>query len=184
MANGSMLRSCAAVVVFGALAGCANADRDARRRDAIDVAGSYEDAAAAVSIVVDDEADKNDVVVTVTRAAVFAGEADLTAGFDVDALVLELGRGPDGLRDEVDGGENVSFDGGDSTVVSVDGDDVVAGDAVVRWSLRLDGDAAGLTGVLTVSKRVRQPHAGDADGQATESQQQQSPAFAFVPVAR
>ncbi len=163
--------SCSVCVVC--VCACDDGVIAAHRDDAIDVNGSYVDAANGTALVVENEADKNDVRLTFTRDAVPDVEADFVARVDdeaFDARVVVVGNGTDGLRDEATGGENVSVDGGKSTVVDCDGDDVDAGDAVVRWSARLVGDAAGLQGVLRLSLRERRQRAGDVDGASTESE--------------
>lgn len=156
--------------VFCFVCACDDGVRAAHRADAIDVAGRYVDAAAGVVLVVEDEADKNDVQLTFARDAVPDVEVAFVArAAGLDARVVVVGAGPDGVRDEAVGGENVSVDGGASTVVDCDGDDVDADGGVLRWSARLVGDAAGLAGVLRLSLRERRPRAGDVDGASTEA---------------
>lgn len=176
-------RLLAAVVgVVVGVVGCDDAARAARRADAIDVAGAWvddTDVDAIVDVTVTNEADKNDVRVTVARAAVSAAEAALVAGVDVDdfGVVVVMGDGVDEVRAEGDGGENVSFDGGATTRVNVAGDDVDAApvaagssDARLRYSLVLEGDASALRGALVLSHRERRPRPGETDGASTEAE--------------
>ena len=169
------------VVAVALLAPCCVDPRPARRADALDVAGVYAGVVDDSALLIDNEADKNDVRLTLTRAAASTAEAPLLArldgGDDDVALVLELGRGPDDLRTDVDGGENVSFDGGLTSTVSVSGPDVPAlpgpgaRDAALRWSMQLVADVdGGLVGALRLSGIERRPRAGEGDGATTESE--------------
>jgi len=164
------------LVVLGLLS-CVDVERRARRDGAFDIAGTWSDDAAGLSVVIANETDKNDVVVTLERAAPAAVEAPLLALLDDASLALRqvLGAGVDLLRDEVDGGENVSFDGGDHTSVGVTGVDVVveagpdSDDARLRWSLHLEGDADELVGELGLSLRERLKRPAELDGFSVES---------------
>ena len=167
----------AALLTLATTAGCADAVRDARRADAFDVAGRYASADGELEIA--NEADKNDVRLTLTRDAATASEepfaARLIAG---DPRKLELGRGRDSLRTEIDGGENVSFDGGHTSTIQVTGLDVPATptrpdatDARLRWSVLLVANEEGaLAGALRLSSIERRPRAGEVDGFSTESE--------------
>lgn len=166
-------------VVIPGLLSCADAERQARRDGAFDIAGSWADDDAGVSVVIANETDKNDVVVTLDRVAPAADEAPLLALLDDDriALQLVLGAGIDLLRDEVDGGENVSFDDGAHSSVGVTGEDIVveagpdSDDARLRWSLHLEGDAEALAGELRLSLRENLKRPADLDGFSLESRQ-------------
>jgi hypothetical protein len=94
------------------------------------------------------------------------------------ALDLELGRAVERVRTEIDGGENVSFDDGVTSTISVAGVDVaalpsVAGatDARLRWSAVLVADDDdGLSGFLRLSAIERRPRVSEIDGFTTESE--------------
>jgi len=179
----SRLATLVFIVVPAALVGCGDGGREARRADAIDVAGTWlevvTDGRPAASLRIDNESSINDV-----RAIVGRGDDDDALDVDEAAFVarltdpndrlavrsnLELGAGIDGLRDEVDGGENVSFDEGASTSVTVisaafpaDVDDVRV--ASQRWGLALDGDASELRGVLFITTLEQRARADDSNG--------------------
>jgi hypothetical protein len=173
------------MVLGGALlvmAGCAEDPRPNRRATAIDVAGTWREQApegAGASLHIDNEDGVNDVVATLTGRTVADAEAAALARVPSPghraALVatLVLGAGRDAVREETDGGENVSFDGGATTTVQVQGAPVPvtpstpeARDAVLSWALRLDGDDDALAGTLAVLVSEIAPRPGDVDGAA------------------
>lgn len=172
-----------AVVLGGALlfpAGCAEDPRPARRATAIDIAGSWRAPDTGVpSLQIEREDGVNDVVATLRDRTI--GEAEATALARVTSpelraarvATLVLGAGRDAVREETDGGENVSFDGGATTTLQVQGAPVPvtpstprARDAVLSWALRLDGDDDELAGTLAVLVSEIVPRPGDVDGAA------------------
>lgn len=159
--------------------GCGDAARDGRRADAFDLEGQYDGPDGLLQIV--NEQDRNDVRLTLVRAFASPGEQDLLArriDVDQDGRQVEMGRGKDGLLFEVDGGENVSFDGGESSTVSVTGVDFPAlgsaagaTQAVLRWSARLVANAEGrLVGTLSLSSRERRLRPAEVDAFTTQSE--------------
>ncbi|MDP2341094.1 MAG: hypothetical protein Q8O67_09055 [Deltaproteobacteria bacterium] len=167
-------------VAFAVAAGCSDEARQTRRDDAFDVSGTWSGAAGVLTI--DNETDKNDVVVRLERPSSSALEQPfldrVAPPLDKTiALDLELGAGVDGVRTEIDGGENVSFDGGVTSTISVSGVDFAAvptagaTDASLRWSgLLVADDDDGLVGSLRLSAIERRPRASDIDGFTTESE--------------
>jgi len=163
-----------------ALVGCADDPRPLRRAAAIDVAGAWQEVREAgpdATLVIANEGDINNVVATLRDRTI--GDAEAAALGRVpsptqrDGLVveLELGAGRDAVREETDGGENVSFDGGETTTlqlrsapVPIAASSTEAQDATLAWALRLDGDAAGLAGTLAVLMSERVPRTGDVNG--------------------
>lgn len=172
------------VIVCVALAvpvGCSEDPRVARRATALDVAGRWQvvsgDDVVGATVTIVNEADKNDVAVTVTGRAVAAAEAEALARVidaqQQEALVdtVVLGAGRDGIREETDGGDNVSFDLGTTTTVQVTSAPVpvtpVASTtraATLTWTLRLDGTPPQLDGALDLNLVEEQPRVGDIDG--------------------
>lgn len=191
--------SVVAVVVTTLTGACDDGARDARRDAAHDLAGTWSGAwrndddddddpsdQGVLTLVVDNEADKNDVVVKAARDDASAAEAPFIARIDDDgfATALVLGAGNDAARDETDGGENVSVDGGVTSSLAVSSVDLdaevadVSGPAaqgsVVRWTLLVrtdDDDADRLVGVLQVSLLERRERGGERDGFETVSEQ-------------
>ncbi len=179
VANGAVLGG-----VLGG-SGCGDGGRAERRAGAHELAGRWLGVDGAV-LVVDDEADKNDVVAVLTRPAADPAEGPFIARLPdpAVALALVLGEGVDGVRDEVDGGENVSFDGGVTSTLSLTGPELAADasrgatDARVRWTLLLltvpddndNDDVRRLRGGLQVSVREQRPRAGESDGVTVEAE--------------
>lgn len=172
--------------------GCAEDPRPARRATAIDVAGTWleerDDALPGATARVDNEDGIVDVVFTLHDRTVGASEAALLARLpsstDRATLVerLTLGAGRDLVREETDGGENVSFDGGRTTTVQVRSAPVPiaasspsAREATLGFALRLDGDDVSLEGLLTVLVSEVVPRVGDVDGFARETTRLEMP---------
>jgi hypothetical protein len=187
----------ALVAVAGA---CGEDPRVARRATAIDVAGAWQeqrgDGLAGAAVVIGNEADKNDVVVSLTGRVVDAAEAGALALVidpatrDALADTLVLGEGRDAVREETDGGENVSFDLGETTTVQVVGVPVQvtasspsARDASLGWALRLRGSGQQLDGLLDVFVREEQPRPGDVDGFTLVTTQIASIPLTLLPTA-
>jgi hypothetical protein len=163
-----------------AMAGCVDDPRPLRRAGAIDVAGTWQevrDSGSEASLVIINESDINDLVATLRGRTVDDAETAALARVPSpplrDGLVaaLELGAGPDAVREETDGGENVSFDGGETTTLQVRSAPVPiaasspeARNATLAWSLRLDGDATALAGSLAVLVSEQVPRVGDVNG--------------------
>lgn len=165
--------------------GCAEDPRPARRATAIDVAGDWRevhDGGTGALLRLDNEEGLTDVIATLRDRTVTADEAAALARVPSPELraalaqSLTLGAGRDVVREETDGGENVSFDGGVTTTlqlrsapVPVAASTTAARDATLAFALRLDGDADSLAGTLAVlvSEVVRR--AGDVDGFARET---------------
>lgn len=185
-----------AFVIVASLAGCGDDGRAARRVDAIDVAGSWlevrDDDRPRAALLLQTETSKNDV-----RAVLRRDDDDDALDVDEAAFVarvsspndrlavrsnLEIGAGVDAVRDEVDGGENVSFDGGATTSVRLlsvpfaatsDDDDVRV--ASQRWGLALDGDGEDLAGVLFVTRLEQKARTEDSDGIVSEAARYERP---------
>jgi hypothetical protein len=171
------------LVLIGAmsLAACADDPRPARRATALDVAGDWrqqhDDGGGPATLHIDNEVGVVDVVAVLDDRMVGPAEAGVLARLpsaerrDALAVQLSLGAGRDVVREETDGGENVSFDGGVTTTVQVRSAPVPitassseAQDATLAWALRLDGDGAGLVGTLAVLVSERVPRVGDVNG--------------------
>jgi len=163
-----------------AMTGCVDDPRPLRRAGAIDVAGTWKevrDRESGASLVIVNERGINDVRVTLQGRTIDDAEAAaldrVPSATQRTALVtvLEFGTGRDAVREETDGGENVSFDGGETTTLQVRSAPVPiaasspeARNATLAWSLRLDGDAAALAGSLAVLVSEQVPRVGDVDG--------------------
>jgi hypothetical protein len=166
--------------------GCADDPRPGRRATAIDVAGTWleerDDALSGATARVDNEDGIVDVVLTLRDRTVGPSEAAVLARLpsstDRATLVerLTLGAGRDLVREETDGGENVSFDGGRTTTVQVRSAPIPiaasspsAREATLGFALRLDGDDTRLEGHLMVLVSEVVPRVGDVDGFARET---------------
>lgn len=186
MVDGAGLAAVAvAAACAAAVCACAPDPRSGRQADAIDVSGPWVEVRAddrgPARVAIVNEGSPNDVEVTITGRFAGADEAAL-----IEALVddgeraaagaeLILGTGADVLLDEVDGGENVSLDGGASTTLQVVGPAFSAtaspegDDATVRWSLQVTGDGATLAGDLLITFSERRRVVDDSDGGAQRS---------------
>ncbi len=174
-----------ALVVCAFAIACGDDGRAERRADAINVAGSWlevrDDGGPAAGLRLSLETDKNDLRAILSRDddddALAADEAALVARLREPnerlavRSTLELGAGVDAVVDEVDGGENVSFDGGVTTTVrlitppfAANDDDGQVQVTSLRWGLALDGDANELAGVVVVTSLEQRARADDRDG--------------------
>lgn len=183
-------------VIVACLAGCGDDGRAARRADAIDVAGSWvevrDDERPRAGLLLQSETSKNDVRAVLSRDddddALDVDEAAFLARVSNpnDRLAirsaLEVGAGLDAVRDEVDGGENVSFDGGATTSVrlvsvpfAATSDDEDVRVASQRWGLALDGDGDDLVGVLFVTRLEHKARAQDSDGVVSDAARHERP---------
>lgn len=164
---------------------CAPDPRLERQAGALDVSGQWVEATVEgrppARVTIENEGSKNDVRATIADRAIGADEAGLIERLVDDgdragvAVAVVLGAGADALLDEVEGGENVSFDDGATTTVLVVGPAFAAtagpgaDDATVRWSLRLEGTGDGLAGELIMTASERRPVVDDSDGTALRS---------------
>lgn len=163
------------------VASCADDPRVARRASAIDLAGAWvevrDDEAAAARVTIANEVDFNDVVVTIDGRVINADEAGLIDRVVDDTVqlalrsTLGLGAGRDAVLEETDGGENVSFDLGETSTLQVVSDPIAVTPtsptttaATVTWSLRLVGTAEALTGSVSAHVAEREVRPGDVDG--------------------
>ncbi|MCP4498613.1 MAG: hypothetical protein GY822_01430 [Deltaproteobacteria bacterium] len=154
----------------------------ARRAWAFDVEGSYtqEDLDANGALQIENESDKNEVVLRFTRGDLFAGEEDITSRISDDTQRTQwleqatLGLGESQLWGAFAGGENISRDFGASSEVWVGSEAVVlsgstteATDASFRayTHLQIDNGSDVLDGTFTyvVTERRPDPTADEPD---------------------
>ena len=149
---------------------CGSDDRAAHRADAIDLAGFWVEVGSdrpPMRLEIENQGTINDVVVVVSRVgddrAVVAGEAALIARLASanDKLAvrtaLTIGLENDAVRDEVDGGDNVSFDRGITSSLRVVTAALPArarvddASSTLRWGLTLDGNDRTLEGAFFIT---------------------------------
>ena len=173
------------------LTGCVDDLRPQRRAAAIDIAGTWHevrDSASGASLAIVNERGITDVRVTLQGRTIEDDEAAaldrVPSATQRMALVteLELGVGRDAVREETDGGENVSFDGGETTTLQVRSAPVTvvassaeARNATLSWALHLNGDASALAGSLAVLVSEEVPRVGDVDGFARTTERTEMP---------
>lgn len=174
-----------AVTVMSLSSAClSEEEKEARRAWAYDLSGEYdearEDAVVAGSVVIENETSKNDIAVTFTRGALYAGEqayVDLVVDEEERAaLVAELilGQGESPVQEDLTGGENISDNFGESSKFSVRSEELDATaklegatDAKVHYTMSAEivNLSDELRGTLTIHYQDRRPKA-DAEGES------------------
>lgn len=177
----TLLLAFAVAVVVG---GCSDGGRAARIASAIDVRGNW--------VLAGDDRFHIRIAGELNEPELTVDREDDVIGDDENALIARLvdpadqlfvrsalvvGREIDVARTELDGGGNVSFDGGATTTVRVvtpalparaaadDDGDVIS--TSLRWGFALDGDARRLEGSLFVTTLQERVTVG-GDGRAND----------------
>lgn len=152
--------------------------REASVADALAVAGPWtlSDDAQAVFCALAVESGPADVVLQCEKRSPFAGETALLEALPPEARealenALELGAGQDPVLFEAEGGDNLSFDGGETASLTLLGVTHVVDDGArtLRWGLAVRGDADRLEGTLFVTEASTTADPGTPDGERRQA---------------